>query len=113
MDEFTIETEGTPGEPWPDGITFGLAGDYILTQLGDKVQAFDFAGNLVGECTGIPDNGISSFSFSYTDDLLWMLDEGEWRGYDVGLNPVPIPGAVWLLGSGLLGLIGIRKRSAN
>jgi len=27
-----------------------------------------------------------------------------------GANPVPIPGAVWLLGSGLLGLIGIRRR---
>jgi hypothetical protein len=27
------------------------------------------------------------------------------------INPVPIPGAVWLLGSGLLGLVGIgRKR---
>lgn len=25
--------------------------------------------------------------------------------------PVPIPGAVWLLGSGLLGLIGIRRKS--
>jgi hypothetical protein len=24
--------------------------------------------------------------------------------------PVPIPGAVWLLGSGLIGLIGIRRR---
>ncbi|MGD9158806.1 MAG: hypothetical protein PVG39_10400 [Desulfobacteraceae bacterium] len=27
-----------------------------------------------------------------------------------GANPVPIPGAVWLLGSGLLGLMGIRRR---
>ena len=27
-----------------------------------------------------------------------------------GANAVPIPGAVWLLGSGLLGLIGIRRR---
>jgi hypothetical protein len=26
------------------------------------------------------------------------------------LSPVPIPAAVWLLGSGLLGLIGIRRR---
>ena len=25
-------------------------------------------------------------------------------------NPVPIPGAVWLLGSGLLGLVGIRRK---
>jgi hypothetical protein len=29
------------------------------------------------------------------------------------LNQVPIPGAVWLLGGGLLALIGIRRRSAN
>lgn len=27
--------------------------------------------------------------------------------------PVPIPGAVWLLGSGLLGLVGIRRRKNN
>jgi hypothetical protein len=25
---------------------------------------------------------------------------------------VPVPGAVWLLGSGLLGLVGIRRRSS-
>ncbi|MCP3871891.1 MAG: PEP-CTERM sorting domain-containing protein [Desulfobacteraceae bacterium] len=26
------------------------------------------------------------------------------------LMPVPVPGAIWLLGSGLLGLLGIRRR---
>ncbi len=25
-------------------------------------------------------------------------------------TPVPIPAAVWLLGSGLIGLVGLRKR---
>jgi hypothetical protein len=29
------------------------------------------------------------------------------------INVVPIPGAVWLLGSGLLGLVGYRTRRAN
>ena len=29
---------------------------------------------------------------------------------DVALAPVPIPGAVWLLGSGLLGLVAVRRR---
>ncbi len=29
------------------------------------------------------------------------------------LNQVPIPGALWLLGSGLLGLIGIRRKRAS
>jgi hypothetical protein len=29
---------------------------------------------------------------------------------DLGYNPVPIPGAVWLLASGLVGLVGVRRR---
>jgi hypothetical protein len=29
---------------------------------------------------------------------------------DLTVAPVPVPGAVWLLGSGLLGLLGIRRR---
>lgn len=33
----------------------------------------------------------------------------DWDAIGV-MNAVPIPGAVWLLGSGLLGLIGIRRR---
>jgi hypothetical protein len=28
------------------------------------------------------------------------------------LNPVPVPAAAWLLGSGLLGLVGLRRRKA-
>jgi hypothetical protein len=48
-------------------------------------------------------------------------DEANWEGntnkrtyyyvveYENG-PPVPIPGAVWLLGSGLIGLVGIRRR---
>lgn len=32
------------------------------------------------------------------------------RPGEVYFNPVPIPGAVWLLGSGLVGLVGFRKK---
>lgn len=39
------------------------------------------------------------------------LNPGEWvaitRDY---LNPVPVPSAAWLFGSGLIGLIGIARR---
>jgi hypothetical protein len=34
---------------------------------------------------------------------------GGWTRTEVGA-PVPIPGAIWFLGSGLIGLIGIRKK---
>ena len=29
------------------------------------------------------------------------------------MSEVPIPGAVWLLGSGLIGLVGIRRKLKN
>ena len=32
-----------------------------------------------------------------------------WAKFDGG-TPVPIPGAVWLLGSGLIGIVGIRRK---
>ena len=41
---------------------------------------------------------------------------GQWRGggnnigYIVEFDAVPIPGAVWLLGSGLIALVGLRRR---
>ena len=42
----------------------------------------------------------------YPDDMAMPV----YAGPDVAA--VPIPGAIWLLGSGLLGLIGIRRRNA-
>jgi hypothetical protein len=52
---------------------------------------------------------------------MWVGNNGQWNDVgDVGLNgyingyiaesPVPVPAAVWLLGSGLLGLFGIKRR---
>jgi hypothetical protein len=60
----------------------GLAGDYIT----------------IGFSAGADANGFASVSFS-----------------DFEANPAPpaatpIPGAVWLLGSGLVGLVGLRKK---
>lgn len=46
-----------------------------------------------------------TFQFVSDYDGYFMVDNIEITG-----NPVPVPAAVWLLGSGLLGLVGLRKR---
>ena len=38
------------------------------------------------------------------------LGQGETEDYKINVAPVPVPGAVWLLGSGLLGLLGVRRK---
>mgnify|MGYP006308523797 FL=1 len=52
-------------------------------------------------------------------EVLVSVNNGTWRHGSVWIdhlriygetNAVPIPGAVWLLGSGLVGLLGVRKR---
>lgn len=40
------------------------------------------------------------------------LTAGDRLVFDVGASPVPLPPAAWLLGSGLLGLVGVRRRRA-
>jgi hypothetical protein len=42
----------------------------------------------------------------YVNDQVIYNKLGAWVVADV----VPIPGAVWLLGSGLVGLVGLRKK---
>jgi hypothetical protein len=50
---------------------------------------------------------------SSTSTLLeFGMRNDPWFTYldDISVNPVPIPGAVWLLGSGLVGLAGLRRK---
>ncbi|BBO83651.1 hypothetical protein DSCO28_42170 [Desulfosarcina ovata subsp. sediminis] len=48
-----------------------------------------------------------SFNASYGEPALDLLTA---QGADVA--PVPVPAAAWLLGSGLIGLVGLRRRKA-
>jgi hypothetical protein len=68
-------------------------------------------------------NGFTTFSFAgkplvgsdflrfYGDTFSSPNDDLGWARLDVTVDaaPVPIPAAVWLLGSGLIGLIGVRR----
>lgn len=63
-------------------------------------------------------NGITRQRDNYADGRYLFKGSPNTTGYDLQFRtyydneaqaPVPIPGAVWLLGSGLLGLIGVRR----
>ena len=58
--------------------------------------------------TGAP-NPLSSYTWSSDEGSTWW-DSTSLPGFRVYGEPVPIPGAVWLFGSGLLGLLGWRRK---
>ncbi len=79
-----------------------------------KIRFFDLAQNVIdsinslGSLTvAIDRNGSSDF---YGFDFALLSDR---VGNDTNIGEVPIPAAAWLFGSGLMGLIGLRKRKAK
>lgn len=78
----------------------------------------DFSGNLV---SGNLVNGTSSDLDSLNvfmqagEQINFVIDPGDNYFHDstrlfIEIAPVPVPGAVWLLGSGLAGLVGLRRK---
>ena len=61
---------------------------------------------------GVEGHGLIQFTGTHTS-ISWNVDVDEdWHGIQIGIGSsvVPVPAAVWLFGSGLIGLIGIARR---
>ncbi len=91
---FTILSQGTSC-CWGDGI--------LVQQADNILEGWEGSGTL-------------QFIGTYTT-FSWTVPNPEyWHGFTFGirttqaLEPVPVPAAVWLFGSGLLGLAGIARR---
>ena len=74
--------------------------------------------------TGGTDIAYDHWLYHNNEEFNWaVVDSGEWgttKNIDIfrishigEINPVPIPAAVWLLGGGLIGLVGLRRRIKN
>jgi hypothetical protein len=103
-------------------------GESEITAGNVRAQAFAFPpGTAVGPGS---DNVLASFVFECTglglDDLVlgdfgtgadWVTSpsgidlDDQVTGTLASINNVPIPGALWLLGSGLIALVGLRRRN--
>ena len=81
----------------------GFFGDGSWTQSGNS-----FTGNEA--------HGAIQFD-GWVSSISWTNDVPElWHGFTVGVTqvqPVPVPAAIWLFGSGLLGLSGIARRKKS
>jgi hypothetical protein len=81
--------------------TYALTGASLTLAAGD-LSAFDYAA--ISGINGAPANFDSFFlSFGADADLV-----GTWQT-TVQMAPVPVPAAVWLFGSGLVGLLGVAR----
>ncbi len=81
-------------------------GNYFLAVTGDANQGVDAFGNRQSSAAFLTSEFVLGTSFA-------EFDNGSFTSfsYEVStLGAVPVPAAVWLFGSGLLGLVGVARR---
>ena len=113
-----------------DGVADLAVQDFVIVPDGNTAyhNSIAWAGNWGGAATFTNEAGIGTsqdFWFIHTDpnsqDFTSLVDQqpGQWKlDFTAGnaaltyTAAVPVPAAVWLLGSGLIGLIGVARRRA-
>jgi len=94
------------------GIYMAILTDFDFPEaMAQSGMAVTTATELLGSL-----NAPGSFTFEATPDEYFVSFFGEagastsYGMYGIEISQVPLPAAVWLLGSGLIGLIGISRR---
>ena len=105
------DTGSSYNNPGDLGLQFFVFPPGVATEPGQhKLAQFEFV------CFGPGDiYPLMIYDFGVTDDWVTetglVLDDQLVGGIELArINQVPIPGAVWLLGSGLLGMLGLARR---
>ena len=94
-----------------------VPGYFGTTVTAGNVDGWFMSNGIYNNSAGVVTDGV----WGTSDGSTWTLASGNYYNngtmyyapaFSVNGTPVstPIPGAIWLLGSGVLGLIGMRKR---
>lgn len=104
-----FSVQAGPFDNWvgPSGLSWFLSpGTYWVAF---EVRAgSDFLGGMRADSPN-PLGNEAAYDADATVPFWFAYDEAD-IGVKIQGNPIPIPSAVWLLGSGLLGIVGIRRK---
>lgn len=91
------------------GTAVGMANPDVSVPLGYQSDAPLSLGTTTWANSTFASLGITPGTYTWT----WGSGADQSFTIDASTSPVPIPAAVWLFGSGLVGLIGIARRSGD
>ncbi|MEM7401844.1 MAG: hypothetical protein AAF304_07850 [Pseudomonadota bacterium] len=116
LNSITVDSYMFTGDAGEDGSFFGyVAGNSFTGQGSGSIDGFEIIDESDGE---ILDNLLSFDPISVLsagDYAFWVQETGNSIvDYQItfGIVPVPVPAAIWLFGSAIFGLIGLRKKFA-
>lgn len=84
-------------------VTGGVVGPFSDVQSYGYWSGTEYAPNRNGTWVFITGSGFQSYYGKGSQFYTWAITPGQ-------VAAVPVPGAVWLFGSGLLGLLGLKRR---